>query len=104
METENTAPQLTPLEARRLEVAQYEQNIAMYTAIANSLPSEWPEHLAHLKGSANQHADIATLEDLDDVQLVGDLWAHDQAKAAIRAETIEKRKAEAILAFLEAQA
>jgi hypothetical protein len=102
METENT-PQLTPLEARRLEVAQYQQNIAMYTAIAASLPSEWPEHLIQFKGSSNQHADIATLEDLDDVQLVGDLWAHDQAQAAIRAETIEKRKAEAILAFLEAQ-
>lgn len=102
MENENTT-QLTPLEARRLEVAQYEQNIAMYTAIANSLPAEWPEHLAHLKGSSNQHADIATLEDLDDVQLVGDLWAHDQAKAAVRAETIEKRKAEAVLSFLEAQ-
>lgn len=103
METENTEPQMTPLEARRAEVAQYEQNIAMYSAIAASLPSQWPEHLIHLKGSTSQHADIATLEDLDDVELVGDLWAHDQAKAAIRAETIEKRKAEAILAFLEAQ-
>ncbi len=95
--------EITPLEARRQEVAQYEANIAMYTAIANSLPSEWPEHLAHLKDSTNQHADIATLQDLNDVELVGDLWAYDQAQAAIRAETIEKRKAEAILAFLEAQ-
>lgn len=95
--------QITPLEARRAEVAQYEANIAMYTAIANGLPSEWPAHLAHLKGSTNQHADIAGIENLDDVQLVGDLWAYDQAQAAIRAETIEKRKAEAILAFLEAQ-
>lgn len=103
METENTAPQLTPLEARRLEVAQYEQNIAMYTAIANSLPAEWPERLVQYKGSTNQHSDIATLEDLSDVELVSDLWAHDAAVAAIRAETVEKRKAEAILAFLESQ-
>lgn len=95
--------EITPLEARRAEVAQYEANIAMYTAIANSLPAEWPERLAQFKGSTSQHADIATLEDLDDVQLVSDLWAHDSAKAAIRAETVEKRKAEAILAFLEAQ-
>ena len=95
--------EITPLETRRAEVAQYQANIAMYTAIANSLPSEWPERLAQYKGSTNQHADIATLEDLDDVQLVGDLWAHDQAQAAIRAETIEKRKAEAILTFLESQ-
>jgi hypothetical protein len=103
METENTAPEMTPLESRRQEVAQYEANIAMYTAIANSLPSEWPEHLIQLKGSSNQHAEIATLESLDEVELVSDLWAHDSAKAAIRAETVEKRKAEAILAFLEAQ-
>jgi hypothetical protein len=100
---ENEITPITPLEARRQEVAQYEANIAMYTSIANSLPNEWPEHLAHLKGSTNQHADIATIENLDDVQLVGDLWAYDQAQAAIRAETIEKRKAEAILTFLEAQ-
>jgi hypothetical protein len=95
--------QITPLEARRLEVTQYEQNIAMYKAIANSLPAEWPEHLIHLKGSTNQHADIATVENLSDVELVSDLWAHDSAVAAIRAETVEKRKAEAILTFLEAQ-
>lgn len=95
---------MTPLEARREEVAQYAKNIAMYKVIAASTPSEWPEHLAHLKGSKNQHADIATIADLDDVLLVGDLWAHDAAEAAIRAETIEMRKAEAILAFLEAEA
>ena len=94
---------MTPLEARRAEVAQYAQNIAMYQAIAASLPSEWPGHLLHLKGSTNQHADIAKLDSLEDVELVGDLWAHDAAQAAIRAETVEKRKAEAILAFLEAQ-
>lgn len=98
METE-----ITPLEARRAEVAQYEANIAMYQAIAASLPNKWPAHLAHLKGSNNQHSDIASIVSLADVELVGDLWAHDAAEAAIRAETIEKRKAEAILAFLEAE-
>ena len=95
---------ITPLESRRAEVAQYEANIAMYTAIAASLPSQWPERLAKLKNSTNQHADIATVTNLDDVELVGDLWAFDQAQAAIRAETVEKRKAEAIRAFLESQA
>ena len=94
---------LTPLEARRAEVAQYAANIALYQAIASNLPSEWPAHLAHLKGSTDQHAAIAQIADLDDVALVGDLWAHDAAQAAIRAETIEMRKAAAILAVLEAQ-
>lgn len=98
---ENT---ITPLEARRAEVAQYQANIAMYQAIAASLPSEWPTHLEHLKGEKNQHELIATIEDLDDVALVGQLWAHDQAQAAIRAETVEMMKAQAILTVLEAQA
>jgi hypothetical protein len=93
--------ELTPLQARQAEVAQYEQNIAMYTAIAAGLPSEYPEHLVHLKGSTSQHADIATIENLADVELIGDLWAYDAAQAAIRSETIEKRKAEAILNFLQ---
>lgn len=94
---------LSPLEARRAEVAQYEQNIVLYTAIADATPSEWPEHLAHLKNATDRHAAIATVTDLADVELVGDLWAHDAAQAALRAETIELRKSRAILAVLEAQ-
>lgn len=90
----------TAIEIRQEEVAQYEANIALYTSIANNTPSEWPEHLVHLKASTSRHTDIASIEDLDDVQLVGDLWAHDDALGAIRAETIEKRKAEAILQAL----
>ncbi len=97
-------PELTPLQARIAEVAQYEANIAMYKTMISSLPSEWPAHLAHLKGVADKHAAIASVEDLDDVILVGDLWAYDQAQAAVRAETIEMRKAAAILAVLQSQA
>lgn len=95
---------MTALEARRAEVAQYETNIAMYTAIAAGLPSEWPDRLVQYKNSTDKHATIATIENLDDVELVSDLWAYDQAQAFIRSETVEKRKSEAILAFLEAQA
>lgn len=89
--------ELTPIQARQAEVAQYEANIALYTAIAGALPSEWPEHLAHLKGSTDRHNAIAEISDLKDVALVGDLWAHDDAENAIRSETIEMRKAKAIL-------
>lgn len=94
----------TPLESRRAEVAQYSANIEMYKAIAAGLPSEWPTHLVEYKTAADKHATIATIEDLDDVLLVSDLWAYDQAQAAIRSETVEMRKAAAILAVLEAQA
>jgi hypothetical protein len=96
--------ELTPLEARQAEVAQYELNIAMYQAIADATPSEWPEHLAHLKGSTEKHSVIAGIANLEEVELIGDLWAHDDAQAAIRSETVELRKSRAILAVLTAQA
>ena len=92
-----TAVQKTPVEYRQEEVAQYQANIHLYTSIAAALPSDWPAHLAHLKGSKNKHSDIAGVEDLNDVLLVSDLWAHDDAVAAIRSETVEMRKAKAIL-------
>jgi len=95
---------LTPLEARREEVAMYEANIAMYEAIAANLPSEFPAHLEKYKGSKQQHKDIAEVQDMADVELLSDLWAYEGAMAAIRAEFVEKRKSEAILAVLEAQA
>lgn len=94
--------QESAIQQRIAEVAQYQQNINLYSAIASALPSEWPDHLRHLKGASNKHAAIADLEDLDDVALVSDLWAHDEAVAAIRTETVEMRKAQAILNALQA--
>lgn len=91
------------IDARIAEVAQYQQNINLYTAIAAALPSEWPDHLLLYKNSTDRHNDIASLQDLNDVALVGDLWAYDDAQKAIRAETIEMRKSQAILAALQAQ-
>lgn len=98
-----TTPTLTPLEMRRAEVAQYEANIALYTAIAATLPSEYPARLVEHKGVKNQHEIIATIENLDDVTLLSNLWAYDAAQAAIRTETVELQKSKAILAVLEAQ-
>ena len=89
-----------PIKARQDEIAQYEANIATYTSIVANTPSEWPERLVAYKGSKNKHEVIATIEDLADVELLSDLWANDEAKAAIRTETLEKRKAEAILAAI----
>jgi hypothetical protein len=95
-----TEPTFDPIKARQDEIAQYEQNIATYTAIAATTQGEWPAHLIAHKGSKNKHEIIGQIEDLDDVALLADLWTHDDAKAAIRTETLEKRKAEAILATL----
>lgn len=96
-------PTKTPVELRQLEVEAYQENINLYTSVASALSSEWPEHLIHYKTRSDRHEAIAEIEDLDEVVLVSDLWAHDQAVAAIRSETVEMRKAMSILAALEAQ-
>jgi len=95
------ATQITALQARIEEVAQYEANIAMYTTMLAGLPTEWPAHLEQYKGVSDKHAVIGTIEDLDDVVLLSDLWAADDCRKAIRTETLEKRKAEAILTVLQ---
>jgi hypothetical protein len=97
------ATEITPLEARIAEVAQYEANIAMYSTILAGLPTEYPAHLAQYKGATDKHTVIGTIENLDDVELLSDLWAADDCRKAIRTETLEKRKAQAILAVLQAQ-
>ena len=98
--TETTA--LTPLEESFAKDAQYEANIAMYTTILASLPTEYPAHLEQYKGATDKHAVIGTIESLADVELLADLWAADDCRKAIRTETLEKRKAEAILNVLQA--
>lgn len=95
---------LTPLEARRAEVAQYDANIVMYQQILATLPTEWPDRLAQYKGAKNEHEVAAEVEDLDDVVLLSQLLYADRCRAAIRAEMLERTKAAAILAVLEAQA
>lgn len=92
-----------PVADREAEVAQYDSAIAMYQAVRETLPSEWPDHLEEFKSRTDRHAAIAEIEDLDDVQLVSNLWAHDDAKAAIRANMVERAKAQAILTALQAQ-
>lgn len=101
-EATGTTP--TPLEIRQAEVDQYTANIAMYQTMLDSLPSEYPAHLAQYKGTKEKHAVIATIEDLDDVDLLSKLWAADDCKAAIRSEMVERAKAQAILDVLKAQA
>jgi len=97
---------ITPLEARRAEVAQYQANIAMYQSIVATLPSEYPVHLEKYKDTpvANQQTVIKELSNLDDIALLSDLWMGDQCVNAIKTETLEMRKALSILKVLEAQA
>jgi hypothetical protein len=93
---------MTALEIRIAEVAQYQANIVMYTSMLANLPTEYPAHLEQYKNTIDKHAVISTIEDLDDVLLLSDLWAADDCRKAIRTETLEMRKAQAILAALNA--
>lgn len=94
--------QLTPLQAREAEVAQYEANIAMYQTILAGLPTEWPERLAQHRDAADKHKAAGEVDDLDDVSLLSQLWYADQCYRSIRSETVEKTKSEAILNTLQA--
>ncbi len=94
------ATPLTPKQARQAEVAAYESNIATYQAILATLPTEWPERLLPHRDAANQHDEIAKVQDLDDVELLSKLWYADQCRKFIRTETLEMVKAKAILATL----
>jgi hypothetical protein len=96
--TEET--QVTPLQARIAEVAQYEANIALYTTILETLPTEWPENLIQYRGAKNQHDTIAGVE-IADVELLSKLWYADDCRKAIKTETLELTKSKAVLSVLQ---
>lgn len=95
--------EMTPIESRRAEVAQYQANINMYQSILLGLPS-WdnaPERLLSFRSATDKHAAISTITDLDDVTLLSQLWYADECFKAIRTEIVEKTKAQTILLALE---
>lgn len=96
METQPTA-----IELREQEVAQYEANIAMYESILAGLPKEWPAHLLQYRDVTDKHKTASEISNLDDVSLLSQLWYADDCYKAIRSETVEKTKAQAILAALK---
>jgi hypothetical protein len=98
--TEETQ-QVTPLQARIAEVAQYEANIALYKVILETLPTEWPERLLRYRGAKNQQDTIAGVSGAD-VELLAQLWYADECDKAIKTETLEMTKSKAILNVLQA--
>ena len=97
--TEQT--QVTPLQARIAEVAQYEANIALYQTILETLPTEWPERLLQHRGTKNQH-DVIAFVDSADVELLSKLWYADECAKAIKTETLELTKSRAVLDVMQA--
>lgn len=93
--------QITPLQARIAEVAQYEANIALYKTILETLPTEWPERLLQYKSANNQHDTIAGVDSAD-IELLSKLWYADECAKAVKTETLELTKSKAILDVLQA--
>ena len=96
--TEET--QVTPLQARIAEVAQYEANIALYKTILETLPTEWPENLLQYRGAKNQQQTIAGVDSAD-VELLSKLWYADDCANAVKTETSEMIKSKAVLNVLQ---
>lgn len=96
--TEET--QVTPLQARITEVAQYEANIALYQTILATLPTEWPERLQQYKGAKNKHDIIADVANAD-VELLSKLWYADECAKAVKTETLELTKSRAVLDVMQ---
>jgi len=92
---------ITPLQARIAEVAQYEANVALYKTILESLPTEWPEKLLGYRGAKNQQETIANV-DAADVELLAKLWYADDCIKSVKTETLELTKSKAILNVLQA--
>ena len=97
--TEET--QVTPLQARISEVAQYEANIALYQTILETLPTEWPERLLEYRGAKNQHDAIAGVAS-EDVELLSKLWYADDCAKSIKTEILELTKSRSVLNVLQA--
>jgi hypothetical protein len=95
--------QFNPINHRREEVNQYNANIAMYQAILATLPQEWPPELEQFKNPLKPHEMIDQVA-AEQVQQVSELWYADELRHLIRTETLERTKAAAILAALEAAA
>ena len=89
------------IQARETEVAQYDQNIAVYEAILAGLPTSWPKRLEAFKGRRDHHQAITECDDAD-VELLSQLLYSEQVASTIRAERLERTKAAAILAALKA--
>ena len=91
--------QLTPLQARQLEVDSYSANIATYEALIATLDGDWDADLIHLKGVEGQEA--ARQCPMDRLERLAVLQQFDQVTNLLKTEIVERAKAAAILAILQ---
>ena len=98
MTEETTTPQLTPKEARALEVATYSANVTNYTALLATLDGNWDADLIHLKDIEAQEA--ARQCPMDRLERLAVLQQFEQVTKLLKTEIVERAKAAAILAIM----
>jgi len=91
--------QLTPVEARQIEVDTYSANIANYQALLAILDGNWDSDLAHLKSVESQEA--ARQCPMDRLERLAVLQQFDQVTNLLKTEIVERAKAQAILNVLK---
>jgi len=97
MTTDNEI-QLTPKEARQLEVDLYQLNISNYNKLLANLDGDWDEDLVHLKDVEIQEA--ARQCPMDKLARLAVLQQYDQVTNLLKTEIVECAKAQAILDIL----
>jgi len=89
---------LTPKQVRQIEVDAYKANIAIYTALLETLDGNWDADLVHLKGLEAQEA--ARQCPMNRLARLAVLQQFDQVTNLLKTETVECAKAQAILDIL----
>ena len=91
--------QLTPLQARQMEVDSYSANIVNYEALLATLDGNWDADLIHLKGVESQEA--ARQCPMNRLERLAVLQQFDQVTNLLKTEIVERAKAAAILNILK---
>jgi hypothetical protein len=97
--TDITEVQLTPVEARQIEVDTYTLNVNAYTALLKTLDGDWDDDLVHLKDLEPQEA--ARQCSMERLERLAVLQQFDQVTNLLKTEIVERAKAAAILAILK---
>jgi hypothetical protein len=92
--------EITPIQARQMEVDSYSANVATYTALLATLDGDWDSDLVHLKGIEAQEA--ARQCPMDRLERLAVLQQYDQVTNLLKTEIVERAKAAAILAVMSA--
>jgi hypothetical protein len=91
--------EITPLEARQMEVDSYSVNVATYQALLATLDGDWDDDLAHLKDVEGQEA--ARQCPMDRLERLAVLQQYEQVTKLLKTEIVERAKANAILNVLK---